>query len=510
MAIDARNLACGLSLAALLSVPAVAQDAPLSAIDWLSNSIDLPAVQPAPLPDTPSAEPQDVLVTPLDTPVPDRIGLIAARDLGLSPGLWGNSAAADLARLISEMPTPETPALLRFTRDLLVAQFDPPVDALLDDSLYLARIDKLLDLAHLDDAEALIAGGGAPDPQRFRRQFDIALLLERETPACRTMEATPEISPTVPARIFCLARNGSWDVAALTLGNAASLNLISDDEEALLLQFLDPDLFESDPLPAAPRVPTPLQFRLYEAVGERIATDGLPVAFAFTDLSDTVGWKARLRAAERLAAAGAISSHSLKRVYTERSPAASGGVWERVHDVRALLSALDRQDADAIATALPPAWSAARIAGFEALLAPDIAAALDGVELNGPAAHVAFEIALMAGRAELAAGYAEDTREDRFLLAIARNELETLPAGDMLEQAIRRGLTANDTSQRFEDMLERGQSGEALIGAMRLISEGSAGDPDAVADALRLFRALGLDALARQTAVELLLTEGAA
>lgn len=499
---------------AFIGNAAFAQDTPLSAIDWLSNSIDLPqeaVAQPPALPsENSSVDAPQIVVAPLDGPVPDRAGILPARDIGLSPSIWGASSATDLARLISALPSAETPALQRFTRDLLVAQFDPPVDALLDQSLYLARIDKLLDLGHLDDAQAVIEAGGAPEPQRFRRQFDIALLTGRETASCATMEATPEISPTVPARIFCLARNGAWDVAALTLGNSASLKLIDEDEEQLLLHFLDPDLFESEPLPAPPLHPTPLQFRLYEAVGERISTETLPVAFAFTDLTDTVGWKARLRSAERLAAAGAISSHTLWRVVSERKPAASGGIWERVRALQALRAALRTGTPTEIERALPPAWSAARISGFEAAIAPDIARQLDGVALSGAAAHVAFEIALLAGRPELAKTFADNTPEDRFLIAVATGNLSAAPPVDMLEQAVRRGLTAQGAGERFERLLESDQAGAALIEAILLISEGSSGDPDAVADALHLFRTLGLEDLAQQTAVELLLQEGAA
>jgi hypothetical protein len=49
-----------------------------------------------------------------------------------------------------------------------------------------------------------------------------------------------------------------------------------------------------------------------------------------------------------------------------------------------------------------------------------------------------------------------------------------------------------------------------LLQAYSVLSDGAAGNPDGVSDALGLLRALGLEKLARQVAVELVLKEGAA
>ena len=323
-----RRLACGLAASQLLLPAASASDQPLSAIGWLSDSVTLPQAEPAPRNVTPlAALPSEIAVLPLDVSTPDEAGLQPAQRIGLDPGLWGRSSAADLARALSTLPDGSNapPALNRFLRDLLTARFDPPIDAAIDDRFFLARIDRLLSMGHLREADELVRRAGPEESRRFRRAFDIALLTGTETETCRIIEVAPDISPTYPARIFCLARLGKWNVAALTLGNAEALGILTPEEEGLLLRFLDPDLFESDALPAPPPLPSPLQFRLFEAVGERIPTEQLPVAFAVADLSSTAGWKARLRAAERLAAAGALPISRLLEIYAEGRPAASPG-----------------------------------------------------------------------------------------------------------------------------------------------------------------------------------------
>lgn len=504
----------GLATALAVSAAGAWAQSPLSAIDWLSDSIDLPEAAAAPAPEPPRGSPPPVIsVAPLDQPVPDLVGFVDPSEHGVTPRLWGHSAAADVARAIAALPETDAtpPVLKRFLRDLLVMRLDAPIDALGDDSLFLARLDRLLAMGHLQDARRLVTAAGMDEPRRFRRAFDIALLQGTETEACQVIEETPEISPTYPARIFCLARNGNWDVAALTLGNAEALGILSDVEDQLLLHFLDPELFEGEPVPQPPRQITPLTFRLYEAVGERLSTDPLPVAFAMADMTDTVGWKTRLRAAERLAAAGAIPVERLLSVYLERKPAASGSIWDRVDAVQQLVSVLDRgTGGKALASALPPAWAAAQDAGYAAHLAHWLAPRLDGHDLDGPAGHVAFEIALLAGAIDVARGFASGTEEDRFLLALASGQGTAAPTADELGRAVLRGLSALEPGPRYQTYLDDGRPGEALLRAMSVLMDGAAGNPDATADAIALLRALGLEALAQQVAVELVLAEGAA
>ncbi|MEP1507959.1 MAG: hypothetical protein ABJK06_02580 [Parasphingorhabdus sp.] len=491
---------------------AFAEGKPLSAIDWLSNSIAVPEVLPEAAVPAPVEAPPKISVSPLDQPVPDRAGLMDARDLGVSPGLWGRSAAADLAAMIAELQdaSEAPPALRLFLHDLLVARLDPPVDAASDQSLYLARIDKLLAMGHLGSANDLIKEAGAPEPQRFRRAFDIALLTGTETDACQIIEETPEISPTYPARVFCLARNGKWDVAALTLGNAGSLGILTPDEDKLLLIFLDAELFENEPVPRPPRVPSPLIFRIYEAIGERIPTDQLPVAFAAADISNTVGWQARLRAVERLAASGAVSADRLVQIYSERRAAASGGIWDRVAAVRAAADALKVGNVEDVTETLPAAWNFAKGAGYDAGFAYWAADQLEGLALKGAARHAAFEIALLAWDADLAAQFVGTSAEDRFLLSLAQGRGGAEPGSDALSRAILRGLAALEPSPRYQALLDDDRAGEALLQAYAALSDGAAGNPTGVTDALGVLRALGLEKLARQVAVELVLKEGAA
>ena len=80
------------------------------------------------------------------------------------------------------------------------------------------------------------------------------------------LRATPDLAPTFPARIFCLARAGDWNAAALTLRTAQALGYVTPEEDALLQRFLEPELDDGETLPP-PDKPTPLVWRMFEAIG---------------------------------------------------------------------------------------------------------------------------------------------------------------------------------------------------------------------------------------------------
>lgn len=54
----------------------------------------------------------------------------------------------------------------------------------------------------------------------------------------------------------------------MTIRTSKALNQITADQEALLSRFLDPDLYEGDPVPPAPNPVTPLDWMMYAAIGQ--------------------------------------------------------------------------------------------------------------------------------------------------------------------------------------------------------------------------------------------------
>lgn len=512
MPTEARRL---LIAAALALVPATAgaESAPLSAIDWLSDTV---ASRPAPLPAEPPAAPpgevEAITTTALSDRNLDAVGLLPLQVTGLDRRLWSASTSAALVALIrSDHPEP-VPALRDLFHTLMLAELDPPGDAEGSGRFLLSRIDKLLELGALDGAAGLVAAAGPPTPDLFRRAFDIALLLGTEDAACAEQRAAPGIAPTYPARIFCLARGGDWQAAELTFATAEALGELTPEEEEMLARFLDPEGFEdADPLPPPERL-TPLVLRILEAIGEPVSSTGLPIAFAHGDLTPATGWKARIEAAERLARVGAIAPGQLFELYNERRPAASGGVWTRVAAVQRFEAALAGGDPAAIATQLPLVWSALAEMELEVAFAETHARNLTGLRLADAAGALAFRVALLGPDFERAAiGRIPVDGAEAYLIGLARGRLGVQPPPDGLARALApvfaAGAVAPALSPAAQELVSEGRTGEAALVAIDKVSRGATGDLRGVTEGMALLRRLGLETAARKAALQLMILE---
>jgi hypothetical protein len=497
-------------MACALGVRAAAAE-PLSAIDWLSDSVATPPTTGVRT-DTPApAAIPRVETLPLGAPLPDGIGLLSAESAGLSRSLWQGSTTAELVDLVSLEPRDLLPTPRALLKRLLLAELDPPADAGAEGRLLIARIDRLLEFGALDEAAALLDVAGTMSRELFRRRFDVALLTGAEQTACAEMRGDPSISPTYPARIFCLARTEEWHTAAVTLETATALGLLSPEEDDLLARFLHPELEEELPPLGPPVRPSPLMFRLYEAIGEPLPTTNMPLAFAHADLNPNSGWKAQLEAAERLARAGAVAPNLLLGLYTERRPSASGGVWERVRAAQALDRALSDGTATEVSAALLEAWDAFDAAGLEAAFADIFAARLDRSGLSPEARSLAFRLSLLTGDFLFAATRHEPADDDEaFLVAVALGRTDQATAPDPLSSAIASGFAATEMPYRFGLTPEAAGRGAALLRVLGLFTSGAKGNYGDLTDAIALLRMLGFETAARRSALELLiLTEPA-
>ena len=500
-----------LCISCCISTAQAQAETPLSAIDWLSDSLDAPVVHAKPAQTDNSisdnALPEDVSVLPLGMPTPDAVGLLPVSVTGLPADLWGTSTSSEIARRIQDEQLDMLPAMQDLLLTILMAELDPPSDSDSQSILFLARIDTLLRLGALEPALALMERAGVDNPEVFRRYFDAALLIGSEDQACAKLRATPALSPTYPTRIFCLARGGNWTTASLTLETAMALGFVSDTDADLLLRFLDPSLADQMPPFAAPPRPSPLVFRMMEAIGEALPTSAMPLAFANADTHTNAGWKSQIEAAERLARSRAISPNQLIEFYTARKPAASGGVWDRVDAVQKFETALSRNDIAGLSAATPLAWSEIKSAELEVPFAEFYANRLSGVA-GIQALPSVVEIGLLSGTYEKTAdAMPTDSARNLFLKGIATGQPTTAPSNDRTAEAVGAGFSSTGIPVRLQSLTNDGRLGEAILRAMTLFTDGSRGDYDELSDALTFFRSVGLEDTARRASLQLLLLE---
>ncbi len=336
-------LAAAMTVAALL--PGHAAE-PRSAIPWLSQSIEIEDTPPPPSRSKsgrvqPGAD--AITVTPLGDIRRDAVGLLPPERTGFARALWGTGSAAEVRDLILAHPDQGVPETRALFHRLLLAEADPPPGAGSGDSVLVARIDRLLGIGALEEAGALIDRAGPETPELFRRWFDVGLLLEQSTEPCAALRQNPSLSPTLPARVFCLARGGDWNAAEITLTLGQGVGSIPEAEQALLARFLDPELFEEEPEPPMPDPLTALDFLMREAVGLSRPPGPLPLAFLHPDLDPHAPMRSRIEAAERLVLSGAVAYPEVFAAYRSGVPAASGGIWDRALAVQALDAGLEAE-----------------------------------------------------------------------------------------------------------------------------------------------------------------------
>ena len=492
------------------------QNQPLSAIDWLSDTVTAPIVmQPVSKPQkymqtdvASSASVEDVTVTPLDGPTPDAVGLLPVSVTGLPRDFWGTSQSADLSRIISKAPVRALPALQELLHMILLAELDAPVDGAGGADLFLARIDKLLDIGQLQQAQAMLERAGTNTAPIFRRWFDVTLLTGTENSACEVLKNNASFSPTFPARIFCLARTGDWNAAAVTLETANALGKLEAGQYDLISRFLDPELFEGEADLPRPEHISPLTFIMFEAIGQPLNTSILPRAFAVADLRPTTGWKAQIEAAERLVLSGAIDENQLLGIYTKQKPAASGGVWERLFAVQALDKAISADDATAVAKYLPIVVKHLKKAQLLAPIADFFGVKLAQIQLDADSATMAFHLGLLSEDYEkIATGYSAVTSRDKFLVALAHGDLSIVQPFDATTRAISAAFQSKQTAPEYSQLIKDKKLGEAVLLAISRFPSSSNGNLENARKSLILLRSVGLEDIARRSALQLILLD---
>jgi len=500
----------GAVLLTLLLPLGAGAEQPLSVIDWITERPPAAATHPI-LNEPPVSATignSAINVTPLGAAVV-AVGLVPGNVTGLPDGLWQGSDADVLAGLIADVPVADYPAMQRLLYTLLLSEALPPAGSDEAEVMLLARVDRLLELGATDPAQALIEHAGARDnAARFARWFDATLLNGDEDKACATLADAPHLAPDYAARIFCDARTGDWQTAALMLESVHALGVLPPADLALLDRFLSPGIFEGAPPLPVPDGPDPLTFRLFEAIGERLPTASLPRGFATVDLRDVAGWKAQLEAAERLTRIGALGPNRLLGLYSERRPAASGGIWDRVRALQHFETALKTDSAEAVAKTLPKVWHVMRAVRLEVPFAGLFGERLSTVKSDDPGTRsLIWHIALLGLDYEAPARTPpDDSARTRYLAALAQGAPGREPAPDASAEAISEGFAATPPPN-LQRLLDAGQLGEAILRAMKLMDSGARGNPGDLADALATLRAVGMEDTARRAGLQLMLLE---
>jgi hypothetical protein len=161
-----------------------------------------------------------------------------------------------------------------------------------------------------------------------------------------------------------------------------------------------------------------------------------------------------------------------------------------------------------VTATLAPVWAAMETAELEVPFAALYGEKLALIPLQGDAARIAFRVGMLSpGYERLAAGRSTTDVAEVFLKGLAKGSVEGLVAPDSLGRAIAPAFVLAEPSADALKMLDEGRLGEAILMAIDQVSMGVQGELRGVTDGLALLRHVGLEDVARRTALELMILE---
>lgn len=496
---------------------ALLSQAPLSAIDWLTESLN----------DPPNFDPQreDELLRPpvtqqvfitngLSAASPDSIGLLAPSVTGFSANLWGGASTRTVARQIRNFPLNGVPEAKNLFRRILLAQANPTFDVTGHGQILQARLERLFEIGALDAAEALTAQIISPTPEFFALAFKVAILTDRTTQICDALKAAPALSNDLSTRVYCLARGGDWNAAAITLSLGAGIGAIEPEREDILIRYLDPELFEGEPDPIAPNPMKTMDFVLREAVFLPRPSSAIPLPYLYRDIGLRAPLRARIEASERLVRAGSLPSSLLFAAYRTGEAASSGGVWGRKEAVQRLDAALESGKSKRIAAAIIETAKVLGDAGLLVAMAEEYGPNLVGLEYSQKYADAATTILDLLHLANIMSVEWEHhgTLNEHQLLAqklVTQAPLNEYIPESAIALAVVRGLAGQppetNRARNLLSLLEAGNQGATILRALQLLSNGADTDPASIRAGLFILSAAGQSTAARKIAIQILL-----
>ena len=480
----------------LLASPMAAQS-PLSAIDWLSKANNKFQRGMLETKNVDVEKTNDIQVSTLNSNEYQAIGLLPIYVTGIPTTIWRNSSFDDLEYSFKTMPTFSYSPIQELMYSLLLAEARPPLNEPSRYAFLEVRLDKLLNYGAVDPAIALVERA-SPVPERMIPQlFDISMLSSNNFPICEPVFQNTENRELQAELIYCYARKGDWLTAHLILETEKVLGDLSDHEISLLSRYLEVDFnVDLSVLLPPPDSITPLEYRLYEAIGEPIPAEYLPIQYSQSDLSGENGWRAQVIAAERLSLTGAIPENQILGIYTNHSPGASGGMWERIKVINDLDAALD--DKENLEKSFQDAWEVFKQTNQLTVFAKLFGLRVFEENLSPKSKKIAANLLLLTNNFKITEGY-WDPSDIRF--GLTAGDFSQVKVYDETEKIILQIFTEPSVPFLVEQKLNQGKLGEVILNALLQFELGIEGNLKDFSESLSTLNLIGLETTARRAAL---------
>ena len=284
------------------------------------------------------------------------VGIIPAKITGIDPKIWQEMNELTLFLELQSLPTLHFDATQTFLKRILISETIPPIPNLknkLAGKLYLiAKLDKLIEIGALEEAETIINQVRRIDSNLFKRLSTISFLTGRIDTMCNQLSLFPGLNDDLTVKIICLSKLDDWNAAALILSSAVSLNLLDSHRELQLINYLDPSrLPQNNPLE------NQTDFDEIDFYLGNVAKNPQPkffddVKYRYATFNTGSGLESKILAAEALLRKRSINVSTLFDTYRNNNISGSGGFWSRMLAIKSLDQALNRNNQQSVSIAL--------------------------------------------------------------------------------------------------------------------------------------------------------------
>jgi len=247
------------------------------------------------------------------------IGLIAIERTEFPDDLWSNSSEKELSEKLNDMPRLSLASTNKIFKRLLLVDAKPPLNSIgtnnMGYSFLLSRIDQLINMGALDEAEEILNYIKDPSIEFMKRKIEVASLNGRLSKTCDIANKYPNFKGMLQFKIICLVRENDWQAAALAFTVGSSLNQFSQKEEQLLLNYLDPDIEMNYNNRITISELSPTNFFLIHGKKDIIPPDVIPNKYAYAFSRSDMSPKVRIKSVEQLASSYVVNANTLFDLY---------------------------------------------------------------------------------------------------------------------------------------------------------------------------------------------------
>lgn len=438
----------------------------------------------------------------------DAVGLIPSGVSGFPNDLWASSQIETIRNKITKINNNLVPAALELFYIVLLAEAKPPWDSTGEGKLFLTRVDKLIELGALEQANELMNRSGGKGKELDARRFDIALLTNTEHQPCSSIRTRTIDAPSFTHQIYCYVRLGEWKNAELVFEAAKTIGDFTSQEELIVTMFLFPELALSIANQEFVQL-TPLLFRMLKDSGFYNYHQDIEPSLAFHLKDSSLEWRTRIESLEKLVRSNSLPFETLLVAYTESKPPSTDGVWERVRVVQALEDAINSQNTIEIKELFLRGYSLLEQEGlsvdFTEYYFPKILPHV--VEFGRISPSHYFPAILYPFPVENIEILSPSTREENFIYSLRSNNLEKATPSTPLEQGIISGLVEIFPEDELSKMARQGKFGEVVLDVLSILQNVEQTSPNEIRRALSGLTSLGLHKSAKEIAIQILVIE---